>query len=119
MPFLANRIAELQGDPRYNVSSDPLIAMSKLYFDTTNVESGPYAMRAIQEIADLSRIVYGDDFPMMTEAHLTQERTGLDKYNGFNPPQKDRIYRENLLELFQRFRHDDHSTNSSKKSWPK
>ena len=103
LPFLTSRIRELKGDPRYNVSGDPLQPLQQLYYDTTNVEIGPYAMRAVQELANLSRIVYGDDFPMMTEANLLLEHDGLQRYPGLSQQERDAIYRGNAHQLFPRF----------------
>merc|ERR1740130_2313516 len=104
LPFLADRVEELKDDPRYNVTADLLEQMRSLYYDTTNVESGSATgMATLWRLANFSRIVYGDDYPMMTEKKLTEEQTGMDREirrAGLSTAQRGAINHGNALALF-------------------
>ena len=129
LPFLADRIQELKGDPRYGVKGDPLTQLRRLYYDTTNLESGTAvgleSLTALLARSNSSsrkgmrghgwsgggsggtngtsnKIVYGDDYPMMTQAKLDSEKDGLASFfrrSRFSAEQQAAWEHDNALAL--------------------
>lgn len=77
--------------------------LRRLYYDTAQSAS-PHALRSLQEVAEPSRILFGSDYPFMTEAILQASIENLQRYDGFDSPMLARVARENTLEILPRLR---------------
>lgn len=71
--------------------------LKDMYYDTA-LTSGPYALKALQEFAGPSRIVFGSDFPFAKVAPIVAKN--LRKYFDFSEEEFEAIDNKNCLELF-------------------
>jgi predicted TIM-barrel fold metal-dependent hydrolase len=69
-----------------------------MYYDTA-LTSGPYALKALQEFAGPSRIVFGSDFPFAKKLAPIVAKN-LRKYFDFSEEEFEAIDNKNCLELF-------------------
>ncbi len=72
-----------------------------MYYDTA-LTSGSYALKALQEFAGPSRIVFGTDFPFAKVAPIVAKNSR--KYFDFSEEEFEAIDNKNCFELFQHLR---------------
>lgn len=72
--------------------------LKNMYYDTA-LTSGPYALKALQEFAGPSRIVFGSDFPFAKKI-APMVAKNLRKYFDFSEEEFEAIDNKNCLELF-------------------
>ena len=102
IPYLAYRIplgqATLQG-----ALQGVMNYLKQLYYDTA-LSATPPILRSLQELVDVSHILFGSDYPFAPEIVTAFSVQGIQNYNGFDEQARRAIERENALALFPRFK---------------
>jgi predicted TIM-barrel fold metal-dependent hydrolase len=105
-PFLTFRLGGLADEPRFRdcVPEGVETYLRRLYYDITQSPS-PGALKALLEIADPSRILFGTDYPFARHAEKVMKDTiaALQGFDGFDDGLRRRIGRDNARALFPRF----------------
>lgn len=105
VPFIAQRIAlgatELPGFID-KVPKGPLHYLQRLYYDTA-LSTSEYAQAALREFVPTSQILFGSDWPLVSEKVVKMETTGLEGSKVLTDATRRAIYRDNALALFPRF----------------
>ena len=102
VPFLAQRIAMMEGHRGAKGVSGVLPSLRSLYYETASTTSR-FALRSLQEFADPARILWGSDLPFVYGARLEEEVEHWEHYDGFDADTRAAIERQNALGLFPRF----------------
>jgi len=97
-PYIAWRMSLLD----YQNYTDTISGLKNLYYDTA-LSASPYALSALQKLADPSHILFGSDYPFAPELILGMTVNGLDSFDSFDEKKLKAINRENALALFRRF----------------
>ena len=105
LPFLAHRVSIFdQATPfRDNYPEGALAYMRRFWFDTA-LSGDAVPLTALKAIADPSRILFGSDYPYVSENVVAAETKGFDGWAGFTEAQRAAIDRGNAEKLFPRFR---------------
>ena len=102
VPFLAERIAMMEGHRSAKNVTDVIPTLRSLYFEIASTTSG-FALRSLQELADPAHILWGSDLPFVYGARLQQEMDHWQHYDGFDATARRAIETENAVRLFPRF----------------
>lgn len=104
LPFLTHRMAifDKKTPLRDNYPQGAQAYMKRFYFDTA-LSGGKVPLDALSAIADPSRILFGSDYPYVSEDVAADETAGLDAYDGFDAAALAAINRGNAEKLFPRF----------------
>ncbi len=102
VPFLAQRIAMMEGHRGAKNVTGVLSALRALYYETASATSA-FALRSVQEIADPAHILWGSDLPFVHGARLQEEVEHWEHYNGFDAAGRRAAEELNALRLFPRF----------------
>lgn len=102
VPFLAQRIAALEGHRSAKGVANVIPALRLLYYETAST-TAPYALRCLQELVDPTRILWGSDLPFVYGERLQAEVEHWEAYDGFNEDARSAIEEKNALRLFPRF----------------
>ena len=102
VPFLAERIAMMEGHRGAKNVTGVIAALRSLYYETASTTSA-YALRSLQEFADPAHILWGSDLPFVYGARLQQEMDHWEHYDGFDAAQRRTVEEQNALRLFPRF----------------
>ena len=102
-PYLAGRIHLLAAFPQLRERAPKGVAhyLAQFHYDTA-LSANPSALRSLQELVGPDKILFGSDFPFAPEAIARASIEGLARYEGFDPPARERIERENALGLLPR-----------------
>ncbi len=100
-PYIAWRISILD-HYRGIYEKNTISLLKNLYYDTA-LSASPYAMRSLQELVDISHILFGSDYPFAPGFLTSATISGLNEYKGFDQKNLKAINRENALKLFPRF----------------
>jgi predicted TIM-barrel fold metal-dependent hydrolase len=102
-PFLAWRIGAgwMLPGVRQRAPQGAMAYLRHLYYDTALSAAAP-ALRALQQVADPSHILFGSDFPFAPEPVTRMMIDGLASYDGLDEAGRLRVERENALVLFPR-----------------
>jgi predicted TIM-barrel fold metal-dependent hydrolase len=78
--------------------------LRQMYFDLAQA-SVPLIQRALEDIADPSRILFGSDYPFSQagERVIDDVMAGIEKFDGYDAGLRSMIFRDNALALFPRF----------------
>jgi predicted TIM-barrel fold metal-dependent hydrolase len=76
--------------------------MKQFYFDTA-LSGDASVLDCLAAVADPSRIMFGSDYPYISEDVAEAETAGFDAYTGFDENTFDAINRKNAETLFSRF----------------
>ncbi len=76
-------------------------SLKNLYFDIA-LSATPFSLRSLQELADITHILFGSDFPFFPEPLLDTMLEVYEKYEGFSSEIRSKINNENALKLFPR-----------------
>lgn len=98
LPFLIPRITS---GARSQVP-DMLDMFKSLYFDVASA-MGPQPLRALQELADPTHILWGSDLPFVTPERVGEELERWNAYDGLDETGRVAVERENPLRLFPQF----------------
>jgi predicted TIM-barrel fold metal-dependent hydrolase len=101
VPFLAQRIAMMEGHRGAKNVTDVLPTLRSLYFEIASTTSG-FALRSLQELADPTHVLWGSDLPFVYGARLQEEVDHWEHYDGFDAGARTDIEQRNALRLFPR-----------------
>ena len=102
VPFLAQRIAMMEGHRGAKGVSDVIPALRRLYYEIASTTSA-FALRSLQELADATHILWGSDLPFVYGNRLKEEVDHWEKYDGFDAASRAAVEEENALRLLPRF----------------
>jgi predicted TIM-barrel fold metal-dependent hydrolase len=103
MPVLAHRLA-IFDTLTPHIERYPKGAkhyLRRLYYDTT-LSTDPAQLAALQALVEPSQILFGSDFPYVSEAVVLAEGDRLDGYPGFDARTRLLMERANAEALFPR-----------------
>jgi predicted TIM-barrel fold metal-dependent hydrolase len=101
VPFLAQRIAMMEGHRGAKNVTDVLPALQALYYEIASTTSA-FALRSLQELADPEHILWGSDLPFVYGARLQEEVDHWQHYDGFDAAGRAAVEQLNALSLFPR-----------------
>ena len=101
VPFLAQRIAMMEGHRGAKNVTDVLPTLQSLYYEIASTTSA-FALRSLQELADPTHILWGSDLPFVYGARLQEEIDHWQHYDGFDAAGRAAIEQLNALRLFPR-----------------
>jgi predicted TIM-barrel fold metal-dependent hydrolase len=102
VPFLAQRISMLEGHRKAPEVADVIPTLRALYYEIASTTAG-YGLRSLQEVADLTHILWGSDLPFVYGKRLQEEVDHWEAYNGFNTDERMDVEQRNAFRLFPRF----------------
>jgi aminocarboxymuconate-semialdehyde decarboxylase len=104
LPFLAHRlvVCEKMTQLQDNYPEGVLAYIKRFYFDTA-LSGDKVPLDALSAIVDPSRILFGSDYPYVSEEVAAAETAGFDAYGGFDEATFAAINRGNAEKLFPRF----------------
>ena len=108
-PFLLFRLSGQDSNPRMKDKIPQGVAayMRRFYYDIAQ-SAAPLSLRALCDVAEPDRIVFGSDYPFA----LTREKVvydtiaGVRGYDGYDADQLRKVERDNALALFPRLARD-------------
>jgi predicted TIM-barrel fold metal-dependent hydrolase len=107
VPFIAGRIALADGNPlaREVLPKGVIAYLKSLYYDTA-LSATPYAFPSLRQLADVSHILFGSDYPFAPEPDSWMGKTaeGVKNYGGFDQEELLAVERENARRIFPRLR---------------
>ncbi|MDI6830322.1 MAG: amidohydrolase family protein [Actinomycetota bacterium] len=105
VPYIALRLCLGQFWPglQENVPRGVLHYLQRLYYDTA-LSAAPFALRSLQELVDVSHILFGSDYPFAPELATAATISGLETYDGFDAEALEAVFRRNAGTLFPRLR---------------
>jgi len=101
-PFLAQRIAMMEGHRGAKGVTGVIATLRSLYYEIASTTSA-FALRSLQELADPAHILWGSDLPFVHGARLQEEIDHWQHYDGFDAAGRLAVEELNALELFPRF----------------
>ena len=104
-PFLAFRFAGMDDLPQVKERSPEGVAAAfkQMYFDVAQA-THPAPLRALMEIADPDKVMFGSDFPFARNLGvIEQSLTAVASFDGFDDTSRRKVQRDNALRLFPRF----------------
>ena len=105
-PFLAQRIAMMEGHRGAKDVTDVIPTLRSLYYEIASTTAA-FALRCLQEIADPSRILWGSDLPFVYGERLREEVEHWEHYDGFDVTVRSTIEELNAVKLFPRLARAD------------
>ena len=102
VPFLAQRIAMMEGHRGAKGVTDVIPTLRSLYYEIASTTS-PFALRSLQELADPAHILWGSDLPFVYGERLREEVEHWEHYDGFNAAARLAVEEFNAVKLFPRF----------------
>jgi len=106
VPFLAQRIAMMEGHRGARNVTEVLPTLRSLYYEIASTTSG-YALRSLQEVADPTHILWGSDLPFVYGERLQEEIEHWESYDGVDATARRNVEQMNALRLFPRFAQAD------------
>lgn len=102
-PYIAWRLSLANMLPQYFEAAPQgvLTYLKRFWFDTA-LSPSPYAMAALMQLVEPSKILFGSDFPFAPEPVTGLQVKQLEEIPFFDAAQRARIDRENALALFPR-----------------
>lgn len=105
-PFLLFRLSGLDDDPkiRERIPDGVAAYLRRLYYDVAQSPS-PLALRALLEIADPSRILFGTDYPSARNVEKVMRDTidAVRSFDGFDENMRRDVMARNAQQLLPRF----------------
>ena len=102
VPFLAQRIAMMEGHRGAKNVTGVIPMLRSLYYEIASTTSG-FALRSLQELADPAHILWGSDLPFVYGERLQDEVDHWKHYDGFDAAGRAAVEQLNALRLFPRF----------------
>ena len=105
VPYLAWRISLGQWLPGISekVPQGVITYIRRLYYDTA-LSTSRYTLRSLQELIDISHILFGSDYPFLPEPAVAATISDFQSYDGFTEQDRRVIEWDNALSLFPRLR---------------
>ncbi len=101
VPFLAQRIAMMEGHRGAKNVTNVIPTLRSLYYEIASTTSR-FALRSVQELSEPDHILWGSDLPFVYGERLKAEVEHWEHYDGFDAAARTAIERENALQLFPR-----------------
>lgn len=101
VPFLAQRIAMMQGHRGAKGVTAVMPTLRSLYYEIASTTS-PFALRCLQELAEPTHILWGTDLPFVYGTRLQEEIDHWQHYDGFDAAGRAAVEQLNALSLFPR-----------------
>jgi predicted TIM-barrel fold metal-dependent hydrolase len=101
VPFLAQRIAMMEGHRGATGVSGVIPSLKSFYYEIASTTSR-FALRSLQELADSNQILWGSDLPFVYGTRLEEEVNHWEHYDGFDAQARADIERHNALRIFPR-----------------
>jgi predicted TIM-barrel fold metal-dependent hydrolase len=105
-PFLLFRLCGLDDDPkvRERIPDGVAAHLRRLYYDVAQ-SSSPLALRALLEIADPSRIMFGTDYPSARNVEKVMRDTvdAVRSFEGFDDALRRKVMAGNAQAILPRF----------------
>jgi 6-methylsalicylate decarboxylase len=101
-PFLAQRIAMMEGHRGASGVTNVIPTLRSLYYEIASTTS-PFALRSLRELADPSHILWGSDLPFVYGDRLREEVEQWEHYDGFDTSARAAVEESNAAKLFPRF----------------
>ena len=104
LPFLAHRISifDKKTSLQENYPEGALAYMKRFYFDTA-LSGDAVPLAALSGLIEPSQILFGTDYPYISEDVVAAETAGFDAYAGFDDATRALSNRINAEKLFPRF----------------
>lgn len=102
VPFLAQRIAMMEGHRGAKSVTGVMPALRSLYYEIASTTAA-YSLRSLQEFADPANILWGSDLPFVYGRRLREEVEHWEAYDGFDAGARRDVEQQNALRLFPRF----------------
>jgi len=102
VPFLAQRIAMMEGHRGAEGVRDVLPTLRSLFYEIASTTSR-FALRSLQELADPAHILWGSDMPFVYGKRLEEEIRHWEAYDGFDAAARRAVEVGSALELFPKF----------------
>ena len=106
VPFLAQRVAMMEGHRHVKGVTDVLPTLRSLYYEIASTTAG-FALRSLQELADPTHILWGSDLPFVYGERLQEEMDHWEAYDGVDAVARRNVEQMNALRLFPRFAQAD------------
>jgi predicted TIM-barrel fold metal-dependent hydrolase len=105
VPYLAWRISLGEWLPGISekVPQGVITYIKRLYYDTA-LSTTRYTLRSLQELIDISHILFGSDYPFLPEPVVSATISDFQSYDGFTEQDRRVIEWGNALSLFPRLR---------------
>jgi predicted TIM-barrel fold metal-dependent hydrolase len=105
VPYLAWRISLGEWLPEISgrVPQGVMTYIKRLYYDTA-LSTSRYTLRSLQELIDISHILFGSDYPFLPELAVAATISDFQSYDGFSGQDRGLIEYDNALFLFPRLR---------------
>jgi 6-methylsalicylate decarboxylase len=101
-PFLAQRIAMMEGHRGAKGVTEVIPSLRSLYYEIASTTSS-FALRSLQELADPSHILWGSDLPFVYGDRLREEVEHWEHYDGLDASARAAAEEWNAAKLFPRF----------------
>lgn len=104
VPYIAGRLAmaaELLPQLQEIAPQGAIAYLQRLYYDTA-ISATSYTFCALQALVEPTQILFGSDYPYLSEELIADTVRGVNTYDGFDAPALMNIERENCLKLFPR-----------------
>jgi len=103
VPILASRITEMGNMLKLGSArtKDAMSYLRRLYYDTAMAGS-KYSLSSLVQLADVSHIVFGSDWPWYPKAQGLKTNQELEASTFFSDKDRNAIYRNNAMELLHR-----------------
>lgn len=102
VPFLAQRVAALEGHRGSSGVTDVIPTLRSLCYETAST-TAPYTLRCLQELVPPTQILWGSDLPFVYGERLRAEVEHWEAYDGFDGAARSGVEEGNALRLFPRF----------------
>jgi predicted TIM-barrel fold metal-dependent hydrolase len=101
VPFLAQRIAMMEGHRGAKRVSGVIPSLKSFYYEIASTTSR-FALCSLEELVGPSQILWGSDLPFVYGTRLQEEVDHWEHYDGFDAPTRGDIERHNALRIFPR-----------------
>ena len=115
VPYLAWRISLGEWLPKISekVPQGVITYIKRLYYDTA-LSTSRYTLRSLQELIDVSQILFGSDYPFLPEPVVAATISDFQSYDGFTKKDRRVIEWGNALSLFPRLRQNSFNPDRDK-----
>lgn len=107
-PFLLFRLSGFDDDPRLRdkIPEGVAVYLKRLYYDIAQ-SAAPLSLRALLEIADPSRVLFGTDYPSARNVEKVMRDTihAVRTFDGFDAALRSKVMSGNAQAILPRFAH--------------
>ncbi len=110
VPYLATRLASCS-------DVDALGSLRRLYYDVA-MSANRFTLPSLGALVDPTRILFGSDFPLVSEERAAENIAGLREYEDFTARDRTLIVARNALDLFPRLARLAHQRTGAGRTGP-